>query len=127
MDKWTVIISFTYGYEAHLAKSKLESEEFEVMLRDELNSQVCEAGANAVGGVKLCVRESEVVRALHSLKTGGYIKDPVETESVLMKTLGQLTAKVPLIGQFSPELVLMILIALIIILIFIPLAFIYLP
>ncbi|MBW8332982.1 MAG: DUF2007 domain-containing protein [Prolixibacteraceae bacterium] len=127
MDNWIVIISFTYSYEAHLAKSKLESEEFEVILRDELNAQVCEAGANAVGGVKLCVRESDVVRAIHSLKQGGYIKDPVETESKFMKQLGQLTSRVPLIGQFSPELVLMILIALILILIFIPLAFIYLP
>lgn len=127
MDNWTVIISFTYGYEAHLAKSKLESEEIEVLVRDELNAQVCEAGANAVGGVKLCVRESDVIRAIHSLKNGGYIKDPVETESKLIKQLSQLTSQVPLIGQFSPELVLMILIALIIILIFIPLAFFYLP
>jgi len=127
MDNWTVIISFTYGYEAHLAKSKLESEEIEVLVRDELNAQVCEAGANAVGGVKLCVRESDVVRAIHSLKNGGYIKDPDETESKLMNQLSQLTTRVPVIGQFSPELVLIILIALIIILIFIPFAFIYLP
>ena len=122
MDKWTVIISFTYGYEAHLAKSKLESEEFEVIIRDELNAQVCEAGANAVGGVKLCVRESDVVRAIHSLKKGGYIHEPIETESKLMKKLGQFSSKIPLIGILTPELVLMILIALIIILIFIPLA-----
>ena len=122
MDNWTVIISFTYGYEAHLAKSKLESEEIEVLVRDELNAQVCEAGANAVGGVKLCVRESDVVRALHSLQKGGFIKDPVETESKLMKQLAQLTSRIPLIGQYSPELVLMILIALIMILLFIPLA-----
>ena len=127
MDKWTVIISFTYGYEAHLAKSKLESEEFEVILRDELNAQVCEAGANAVGGVKLCVRESDVIRAIHSLKNGGYIKDSVETESKLMKQLSHLTTRVPLIGQYSPELVLMILFALIAIMIFIPLVLIYMP
>jgi hypothetical protein len=127
MDNWTVIISFTYGHEAHLAKSKLESEEFEVMLRDELNAQVCEAGANAVGGVKLCVRESEVVRAIHSLKKGGFIQEQVETESVMMKKFGQFSSKIPLIGILAPELVLIILIALIIILIFIPLAILNLP
>lgn len=127
MDNWTVIISFTYGYEAHIAKSKLESEEIEVLVRDELNAQVCEAGANAVGGVKLCVRESDVIRAIHSLKQGGYIKDRVETESKFMKQIGQMTSGVPLIGEFSPEMVLIILIALIAVLIFIPLAFIYLP
>jgi len=127
MNNWIVIISFTYGYEAHLAKSKLESEEIEVLVRDELNAQVCEAGANAVGGVKLCVRESDVVRAIHSLKEGGYIKDPVENEFVWMKKFGQLSSKIPLISKLAPELVLMILIALTITLIFIPLAIIYLP
>ncbi len=127
MNNWIVIISFTYGYEAHLAKSKLESEEIEVLVRDELNAQVCEAGANAVGGVKLCVRESDVVRAIHSLKEGGYIKDPVENEFVWMKKIGQLFSKIPLISKLAPELVLMILIALTITLIFIPLAIIYLP
>ena len=127
MDKWTVIISFTYGHEAHLVKSILESEEFEVILRDELNAQVCEAGANAVGGVKLCVRESEVVRAIHSLQKGGFIQKPVETESRLMKKFGQFYSKVPLIGKLTPELVLILLIALIIILIFIPLAIMNLP
>jgi len=122
MDNWTVIISFNYGHEAHLVKSKLESEEIEVLLRDELNAQVCEAGASAVGGVKLCVRESDVIRALHSLEKGGFIKEPVETESKLMKKLSQLTSGIPLIGQFSPELVLIILIAAIMILLFIPFA-----
>jgi len=97
MDKWTVIISFTYSHEAHLAKSKLESEEIEVLIRDELNAQVCEAGANAVGGVKLCVRESDVVRALYSLQEGGYIQDPVETESQFRNALGRFTSKIPLI------------------------------
>ncbi|OFX53046.1 MAG: hypothetical protein A2066_15200 [Bacteroidetes bacterium GWB2_41_8] len=125
MDNWTVIISFTYSYEAHLAKAKLESEEFEVILRDELNAQVCEAGANAVGGVKLCVRESDVIRAIHSLKEGGYIQESVENESQFMKSFGQYTSQIPMIGQLSPELVLMILLALIIILIFIPLAIMY--
>lgn len=127
MDKWTVIISFTYGHEAHLVKSILESEEFEVILRDELNAQVCEAGANAVGGVKLCVRESEVVRALHSLQEGGFIKEPIETESIFLTKFSQFYSNVPVIGKLAPELMLILLIAMIIILIFIPLAIMNLP
>lgn len=127
MDKWTVIISFTYAHEAHLAKSKLESEEIEVIIRDELNAQVCEAGANALGGVKLCVRESDVVRAIHSLEKGGYIQEPHETESVLMKKFGLFTSRIPLIGKLAPELVLLLLIALLLILILIPYAITALP
>ncbi|HEY3369280.1 MAG TPA: DUF2007 domain-containing protein [Prolixibacteraceae bacterium] len=127
MNNWTVIAAFTYSHQAHLAKSKLESEEIEVLIRDELNAQVCEAGANAIGGVKLCVRDSDVVRALHSLEKGGFIQEPVESESVWMKKVGVLTARIPLIGQLAPELVLVILIALAIILIFIPMAIQSLP
>jgi len=127
MDNWKVIISFTYSYEAHLVKSKLESEDIEVLIRDELNAQVCEAGANAVGGVKLCVRESDTVRAIYLLKKGGFINEPVETEFIWMKKFGQFSSNIPLIGKLAPELVLMILIALTIVLVFIPLAIIYLP
>ena len=127
MDNWKVIISFTYSYEAHLVKSKLESEDIEVLIRDELNAQVCEAGANAVGGVKLCVRESDTVRAIYLLKKGGFINEPVETEFIWMKKFGQFSSNIPLIGILAPELVLMILIALTIVLVFIPLAIIYLP
>jgi hypothetical protein len=127
MDNWTVIISFTYSYEAHLVKSKLESEGIEVFIRDELNAQVCEAGSNAIGGVKLCVRESDTVRAIYLLKKGGFINEPVETEFMWMKKFGQLSSKIPLIGKLAPELVLMILIALTISLVFIPLAINYLP
>lgn len=122
MDNWTVIISFTYGYEAHLAKSKLESEEIEVLIRDELNAQVCEAGANAVGGVKLCVRESDVVRAIHLLQKGGFLHEPAETVSAFTKKFGPLFSQIPVIGKLTPELVLLILIAIVLILIFIPYA-----
>lgn len=119
MDDWTVIITFNYGYEAHLVKSKLESEDIEVWLRDELNAQVCEAGPAAVGGVKLCVHQSDVVRAIHSLKKGGFIPEQVETESTFIKNLGRLTSKIPVLGKLAPELTLIILIAILLILIFV--------
>ncbi len=127
MNNWTVIISFTYGYEAHLVKSKLESEEIEVIIRDELNSQVCEAGANAVGGVKVCVRQEDVVRAMYLLEKGGFIKEPIETESKFLKTMGQFTSKIPVIGKLAPELLLILLIAILVTLLFIPIAILNLP
>jgi hypothetical protein len=125
MDHWTVILSFTYSYEAHLAKSKLESEEIEVLIRDELNAQVCEAGADAVGGVKLCVRESDVVQAIYLLQKGGFIHEPAETISAFTKKFGPLFSQIPVIGKLAPELILLILIAFLLILIFIPFAILY--
>ena len=127
MNNWTVVAAFTYSHQAHLAKSKLESEEMEVLIRDELNAQVCEAGANAIGGVKLCVRDSDVIRAIHSLEKGGFIQEPVETEFVWMKKFGLFLSKIPLISQLAPELVLILLIAIVITLVFIPLAIMNLP
>ena len=127
MNNWTVVAAFTYSLQAHLAKSKLESEEMEVLIRDELNAQVSEAGANAIGGVKLCVRDSDVIRAIHSLEKGGFIQEPVETESIWMNRFALFTSKIPLIGSLAPELVLILLIALLITLIFIPFAITNLP
>jgi len=119
MNNWIVIISFTYGFEAHLVKSKLESEDIEVLLRDELNAQVCDAGPNAVGGVKLCVREHDVERAVQILKEGGFTKETIESESRFLRKIGQYTSKIPVIGKLAPVLVLILLIALILTLIFI--------
>lgn len=122
MDNWTEIASFTYGYKAHMAKSKLESEEIEAWIKDELNAQVCEAGPNAIGGVKLCVREFDIIRAIHSLKEGGYIQESSETESEFISKISKYTSKIPLIGKLAPELVLIILFALVLILIYVPFA-----
>jgi hypothetical protein len=119
MNNWIVINSFNYGFEAHLVKSKLESEDIEVMLRDELNAQVCGAGPNAVGGVKLCVREDDVERAVQILKAGGFTKETIESESIFLRKLGRYTSKIPMIGNLSPVLVLILLIALMLTLIFV--------
>jgi hypothetical protein len=127
MDDWTDIITFNYGYEANLVKSKLESEDIEVWSRDELNAQVCEAGPAAVSGVKLCVRQSEVVRALHILEQGGFIHEDEEPNLKATGKIVQFLSSVPLLRELSPELAIIILIALAAILIFIPLAIIYLP
>lgn len=122
MDDWTVIITFNYGYEAHLAKSKLESEDIEVWLRDELNAQVCEAGPSAVGGVKLCVRQSDVVRALYILKKGGFIHENEEPASMVPGKMMKFLSSVPFLRKLPAELAIIVLIALVAILIFIPLA-----
>jgi len=126
MNNWINIISFSYGHEAHLVKTKLESEEIEVMLRDELNAQVCDAGPNAVGGVKLCVQEFDVERATQLLKEGGFIKETIESESKFLRKLGRYTSKIPMIGNLAPILVLILLIALMLTLIFILFVFKYL-
>lgn len=75
MNDWTIIITFIYPHEAHLAKGFLEAEGFEVMIKDELTAQVNNFYSTAIGGVKLLVPEQDAKRARETLKEAGYIKE----------------------------------------------------
>ena len=73
MDNWITVLAFTFPVEAHMAQGFLESEGLRTMLKDELTVQVNSFYSNAVGGVKLQVRENDYDEALMILKKGGYI------------------------------------------------------
>lgn len=75
MDNLIEIISFTYPHEAHLAKGYLESHGIEIFLKDEMIVQVNNFYSNAVGGVKLMIKESDYEQGLQLLKENGYIKN----------------------------------------------------
>lgn len=72
MNNWKTIISFTQAYEAHIVKGYLESEGIETIIRDELTAQIY---SNAIGGIRLDVRESDYATGISLLKKGGYIVD----------------------------------------------------
>jgi len=71
MEEWVVVRSFTYPHEAHLVKTKLESRGIETQLKDELTVQVHNFYSNAIGGVKLLVRQSDEKDALEILNDSG--------------------------------------------------------
>jgi hypothetical protein len=75
-ENWLVIQTFVYPHEAHMAKTYLESEGIETQIRDELTAQVNNFYSNAIGGVKLLVKESDLAIGIELLKKGGYITDP---------------------------------------------------
>ena len=81
MENWRTIITFTQPHEAHFAKGLLESEGIDTIIRDELTAQVNNFYSNAIGGVKLDVKESDFIQATSLLKEGGYIKDAAEIRS----------------------------------------------
>ena len=80
MNDWTVIITFIYPHEAHLAKGVLESEGLDVQIKDEMTAQVNNFYSTAIGGVKLLVRQEDAERAYNVLKESGYIKEEEKTE-----------------------------------------------
>jgi hypothetical protein len=73
MNNWIIIMTFTYPHEAHLIKTKLESEGIAVIIRDEYTVQVDNFYSNAIGGVKLMVQEQDYEVALALLKESGNI------------------------------------------------------
>lgn len=76
MDNWITVISFTLPHEAHLAKSKLESEGIKTIIHNELTAQVHNFYSNAIGGVKLLVNKNDKKKAEEILIESGYLVEP---------------------------------------------------
>ena len=72
MEGWSIIKTFTNPQDMYMAKAWLESEGVETVVQDELTAQVNNFYSNAIGGVKLWVRDTDWEQALQLLKTGGY-------------------------------------------------------
>ena len=75
MDNWVIAITCTFPHEAHLIESYLDSHGIETFLKDEMTVQVNIAYSNAVGGVKILVKESDYEKSILLLKEGGFITD----------------------------------------------------
>jgi Putative prokaryotic signal transducing protein len=73
MSNWREAISLTYPAQAHMVQGYLESEGIETMLKDELTTQVYSMNSNAIGGVKVMVRDEDYESAQQILEKGGYI------------------------------------------------------
>lgn len=83
MDNWKIVITFTFPHEAHMVEGFLNSHGIETFLKDEMTVQVNIAYSNAVGGVKILVKDSDYEQSIKLLKEGGYITDEntqIETE-----------------------------------------------
>jgi hypothetical protein len=73
-EKFITVLTATYGYEIAVIRGRLESEGIACFVKDELTVQVNPFYSNAIGGVKLQVRESDLNQALEILKETGYIQ-----------------------------------------------------
>ncbi|HET9571008.1 MAG TPA: DUF2007 domain-containing protein [Bacteroidales bacterium] len=88
MNNWREAISLTFPSEAHMVQGYLESEGVVTILKDEMTTQVNNMYSNAVGGVKVMVREEDFENAQQILKNGGYInpEKPQKIETVILTT-----------------------------------------
>lgn len=75
MQKFHKIASFSHTYEAHLYKSRLESEGIACSLDNENLVAANWLYSNAVGGVQVKVQEKDYDKAREILKEIGYVDD----------------------------------------------------
>ncbi len=120
MDQWITVISFTYPHEAHLVKGVLENRGILVSLKDELTVQVNNFYANAIGGVKLQVREVDYEFAFRVLVEQGYVSEKSPGANKFWRWFDQWTSKLPWMGKLMIEVRLLILVAILLVLIVIP-------
>jgi hypothetical protein len=67
LERFVTVATYTFPWEAQLAKARLESEGIASVVADEISAGLY--GANAIGGVKLRVREEDADRATDLLST----------------------------------------------------------
>ena len=67
LERYVTVATYVFPWEAQLAKARLESEGIQSVVADEITAGLY--GANAIGGVKLRVREEDAERATTLLST----------------------------------------------------------
>lgn len=73
MESLVTIKTYTYAHEAAIAKSLLASQNIFCFLKDELTIQANPLYSNALGGVKLQVRQSDAATASKILQAANHI------------------------------------------------------
>lgn len=104
MAKFVTIKTFTYATEVAIIRGRLESEGIECFAQDELTVQANPFYSNAIGGIKLQVREHDVKKAVEILEEGGYIKESDFRPTPLFTALDNATFKIPLLRGLPMEL-----------------------
>lgn len=112
-NNFKTVAIFNYAHELTIIRSRLEAEGIECKTIDELTVQVNPLYSNAIGGVKLQVKEGDAEQAIKILKEGGYVsdKDFEKSSSKIVSYFDQLTSKIPILKDLQFEIRIMILIS----------------
>ena len=82
-DNYQILAVFEYSTEAHVTKSKLDSEGITTLLMDEKTIDTDPLVSNAIGGVKLLVHNNDFEKAVHIFnEIRAYQKDKNGNEMV---------------------------------------------
>lgn len=115
MESFITVMTFNHPAELAVLRTLLEANEIEYRLLDELTVQTHPFYSNAIGGVKLQVRESHVQKAIEILKDGGFINDEDLQPPKSQNKLKNATSRIPLLKNLRPELRIMIIIFIVVV------------
>lgn len=104
MTRFITVATFQYPQQAHVIKSKLESQGIAVFLRDELTIQAYNYLSNAVGGIKLQIIESDYEKAYPLLKEAGFIEYEEEKRLGILNWVDSRTSKIPIVRNWPVEI-----------------------
>jgi len=127
METFITIATFQYPHQAYIIKAKLESEGIYVLLKDELTIQAHNFLSNAIGGVKLQIKESDLDVALPILTKAGLIDNNEVGSPGYLNWIDARTNTIPIIKNWPIEIRSLFLAGLIIILILVLLFLAHLP
>lgn len=99
-DDYITVLTFTYPYEAAIVRGRLESEDIECFVQDELTVQMHPFFSNAIGGIKLQVKASDLAQAVAILKDSGYLTEEDLQPPKSLLRLNRFLSKIPLINKW---------------------------
>jgi hypothetical protein len=105
MDNFVTVATFTYPSEMAVVRAKLESEGIDYFVKDELTVQVYNFYSNAIGGIRLEVRESDFQKARHILIDSGFLEEEKAPQtSKFWESVEDRTKNIPLLKKLRLEL-----------------------
>jgi predicted RNA-binding Zn-ribbon protein involved in translation (DUF1610 family) len=82
-EQFKTVLTFTYPSEMVVVRGRLEADGIECFVQDELTIQVNPFYSNAIGGVKLQVKESDYESAVEILRQRGYMDNDNQTTKMM--------------------------------------------
>ena len=102
-NNFITIITFGMPHEIIPVRARLESDGIECFVRDELTVTAQPLWSNAIGGIKLQVRERDFVRARDILIECGYLQKEPEVILTSSNGFAHLSSRIPFVKTFPVE------------------------
>jgi hypothetical protein len=104
MEEYVTVITFTLPQDAYIIKGRLEADDIECFLKDELTVQVDNFYTNALGGVKLQVKQSDKERTIELLREAGYLLEKDFQPAPFWKLMDRYSSGIPILRRLPLEL-----------------------